>query len=102
MIVKINNYFVKFFATPKSSKKKYKVIIFNKDGYKIKTLQFGNKAYEQYRDNTPLKLFSDMNHLNLKRRENYMRRHSKILTKEGIQAFKDPLQPAFYSWNFLW
>jgi hypothetical protein len=102
MLIKIKNYLVEFLPTSDESKKKYKVVIYNEEGYKIKTLQFGDKAYEQYEDITPLKLYSDMDHKDSERRYQYRQRHSKIYIKNGMPAYKDPLQPAFYSWNFLW
>lgn len=55
--------------------KKYRVEIWEK-GKKIKTIQFGDKRYGQYRDKTPLKLYSSKNHLDLKRRASYRSRHN--------------------------
>jgi len=102
MIIKINKYFIEFFPTPEQSKKKYKAVIYNDEGKKVKTLQFGSKGYEQYRDNTPLKLYSNLDHNDIRRKMNYRKRHSKILTKNGKPAYKDPLQASYYSFNFLW
>lgn len=102
MYIRIKNYIVEFLPTTDKSKKKYKVVIYNKEGYKIKTLQFGDKGYEHYEDVTPLKLYSDMDHKDSVRRSQYRQRHSKIYKKDGKEAYKDPLKPAFYSWNFLW
>ena len=42
--------------------KKYKVTVFYKNGTK-KTVQFGDKRYQQFRDKTPLKLYTSKNHL---------------------------------------
>lgn len=95
-------YYAEFFPTPAKSDKKYKVVIYNMKGQKVKTLQFGHKNYEHYKDTTPLKLYSNKDHLDKKRQENYKKRHSKILTKNGLPAYKDPLQPSYYSYNFLW
>jgi hypothetical protein len=56
--------------------KKYKVELYEK-GEKIKTIQFGDKRYEQYKDVTPLKLYSHLNHLDKDRRKRYKIRHEK-------------------------
>ena len=55
--------------------KKYKVEIWEK-GKKIKTTQFGDKRYGQYRDKTPLKLYKKKDTLDLKRRKAYRSRHT--------------------------
>ena len=45
--------------------KKYKVEVFV-GGKKIKTTQFGDKRYAQFKDKTPLKLYSKKDHLDKK------------------------------------
>ena len=75
--------------------KKYKVKIFKNDK-KIKTVQFGDKRYQQYQDNTPLKLYSFMDHNDKNRRRLYRLRHGG----KGYQ--KILFSPAWFSWNFLW
>lgn len=57
-----------------NSNKKYKVVILFKDGRK-KTIQFGDKRYEQYKDSTPLKLYTRLNHGDKERRRLYKCRH---------------------------
>ena len=47
--------------------KKYRVYVFE-NGKLIKTTQFGDQRYGQYRDKTPLKLYSSKDNLNDKRR----------------------------------
>lgn len=101
--IKINkNLFATFSLPSNRSKKKYRVELYDKYGNKLKTLQFGEKGYNQYQDKTPLKFYSYLDHKDSKRRINYRNRHSKILTKKGKPAYQDPFQPSFYSWNFLW
>lgn len=56
--------------------KKYKVELYEK-GEKIKTIQFGDKRYEHYKDSTPLKLYTHLNHLDKERRKRYKNRHEK-------------------------
>jgi hypothetical protein len=75
--------------------KKYKVTIYFKNGTK-KTIQFGDKRYQQYKDSTPLKLYKTKDHKDKSRRENYRKRHGA----RGYQ--KKKYSPAWFSWNYLW
>lgn len=100
--IKVDDFFVRFSLPSEKSKKKYRAEIFNKNGIKIKTIQFGQKGFQHYQDKTPLKAYSHLDHLDQKRRMNYRKRHSKILTKDGKPAYLNPLQSSFYSWHFLW
>lgn len=59
-----------------SLNKKYKVEVYS-DGVKVKTVQFGDKRYEQYKDSTPLKLYQRLNHGDKERRRLYKIRHEK-------------------------
>lgn len=61
--------------------KKYKALIKQKDG-KTRTIQFGSKTNEQYKDSTPLKLYSKKDHNDKKRRQNYFNRFSGTKTKK--------------------
>ena len=54
--------------------KKYKVVI--RDGESKKTVQFGDKRYQQYKDKTPLKLYSSKDHMDKDRRASYRARHN--------------------------
>jgi len=54
--------------------KKYKVII--RDGASKRTIQFGDRRYGQYKDKTPLKLYSSKDTNDLKRRKAYRARHT--------------------------
>ena len=72
--------------------KKYKVEIYV-GGKKIKTTQFGDKRYSQYKDKTPLKLYSDKDHGDLKRRKRYYDRHGKDAVKYS---------PKYFSHKYLW
>ena len=66
--------------------KKYRVEVW-KNGKKVKTVQFGDKRYEQYQDKTPLKLYTKKNHLDKKRRASYLKRHSKNYPKYSADWF---------------
>lgn len=75
--------------------KKYRVVIHFKDGSK-KTVQFGDKRYEQFKDSSPLKLYTKKNHGDAQRRKAYRARH-------GAQGHhKKVYSPAWFSWKFLW
>lgn len=65
---------VKFEISPLKSKK-YRAWL--KDGERVFKVDFGAKGYAQYRDQTPLKAYSSLDHNDLKRRERYYKRHSK-------------------------
>jgi len=67
-----------------------------------KKVHFGDRRYQHYKDNTPLKLYSKMDHGDSKRRKNYRARHSKVLLKDGTPAYKKKYTPAWFSWNYLW
>lgn len=69
-----------------SGNKKYKVIIYE-GGKKIKTTQFGDKRYGQYKDKTPLKLYSHKDTLDLKRRKAYRDRHTYAKPKHSAGWF---------------
>jgi len=70
--------------------KKYKVIVYGAGGKKIKTTQFGDKRYGQYKDKTPLKLYKHKDTLDPKRRKAYRQRHTyeKKLYSAGWFAMK--------------
>tara|TARA_R110002073_G_scaffold335015_2_gene525955 strand:+ start:218 stop:466 length:249 start_codon:yes stop_codon:yes gene_type:complete len=55
--------------------KKYKAVVYLR-GKKVKTVQFGDKRYGQYKDKTPLKLYSKKDTLDKKRRKAYRARHT--------------------------
>lgn len=81
---------------------KYKVEILTKTGAFKKKVQFGRLPYQHYKDSTPLKIFSYLDHDDKKRRTNYRKRHSKIKLKDGRFAYKVPYTSSWFSYNFLW
>ena len=62
--------------------KKYKDIL--PDG---KAVHFGAVGYQQYKDSTPLKLYSNLDHKDEKRRELYYKRHAKEYPKYSADYF---------------
>jgi len=55
--------------------KKYMVLVNDK------WIHFGDSRYEQFRDSTPLKLYSYLDHKDKERRKNYLQRAKGIKNK---------------------
>ena len=85
------------FKKSKAKNKKYSVVTPRK-----KTINFGDMRYQQYRDQTGLKLYSHLDHNDPVRRANYRRRHRGIKKKDGSKAYLDKESPAYYSYFYLW
>jgi hypothetical protein len=69
--------------------KKYTAFIKDKQTKKIRKINFGDVNYEQYRDSTPLKLYSKQNHGDKYRMQNYYSRHSGTKSRlKGIELEK--------------
>jgi len=88
----------------KSSRKRSKYMIIDPDG---KWVHFGSiKAdgipYDQFKDRTPLKLYSQYDHGSTERRRKYLARHKAILTKSGRLAHLNPWSPSALSIKYLW
>lgn len=75
--------------------KKYRVVVYYKNGTK-KTIQFGDNRYEQFKDSSPLKLYTSKNHGDKARRSNYIKRH----TAQGYH--KKIYSPSWFSLKYLW
>lgn len=90
---------------PGSGKHKYKVVIPSETSKK-KTIQFGHRDYEHFKDSVPKSmgggLWTDKNHGDLKRRKNYRTRHSKIMLLNGSLAYEKKFSPSWFSFYFLW
>jgi hypothetical protein len=87
--------------------KKYTAFVKDKKTKKVRRLHFGDRRYEQYKDRTPLKLYSHKNHGTRKRMENYFSRHSgtknrkEAISKE-IKKSKGKYTPKILSHKYLW
>ena len=75
--------------------KKYAAILRNKKTKRKVRVNFGDIRYEQYKDSTPLKLYSHLNHNDEKRRASYRARHS-VFIKDGYYS------PGYFAYKFLW
>jgi hypothetical protein len=82
----------------KSTRKNKKYMV----KYNNKIIHFGDKRYEHYEDKTPLKLYSNLDHKNDKRRLNYLRRAMGIRNKKGELTYKDPSTANYYAIRYLW
>lgn len=72
------------FIRPTVRGKKYTAIIKNLKTKETHKISFGAIGYQQYKDSTPLKLYSKDNHGDPKRRRNYFMRHSGEPTKKAV------------------
>lgn len=75
----------------KKSTKLHKKYDVYKNGHYL--VSFGDNRYEQYKDQTPLKLYSNKDHNDKERRRLYYLRHGKEAKKESAKWF---------SHNYLW
>ena len=101
---KMKEKIIKFKKSERNGKK-YMVIVENKKTGKQRTLHFGATGYEQFKDSTPLKLYSKGNHGDPNRRRNYFNRHSgtpyknKAVHKESQTGL---YTPKLLSHIYLW
>jgi len=86
---------IKAFHKSWTAHKKYAVILAHKYNGNTRTLHFGDKRYQHYRDSTPLKLYKKLDHLDKTRRERYIKRHKKFI-KKGY------FSPGQMSMDYLW
>ena len=70
------------FEKSKAKGKKYAAIL--PDG---KRVNFGALGYEHYKDRTPLKLYSHLDHNDSERRKRYYERHNKDYPKYSADYF---------------
>lgn len=87
--------------------KKYTAIVRNKKTKKERKISFGAIDYQQFKDSTPLKLYSSKDHGDPKRKKNYFMRHSGVGTKaKAIKKEKDKsggkYNARILSHRFLW
>ena len=87
--------------------KKYKAVVQDKKSKIYRSIHFGDKRYEQYKDSTNSKHFANKNHSDKKRRKLYYLRHSgessktKAIEKETTKS-KGFFNPKILSHKFLW
>jgi hypothetical protein len=77
--------------------KKYRVILDNG-----KIIDFGDIRYHHYQDKTPLKLYSNLDHNDKKRRDLYLKRAKKIKDKNGKLTYNNKQTANYYAIKYLW
>ena len=82
------------FERSKKKGSKYDAIIEDKITKRQQRVPFGDVSYQQYLDSTGLKLYSRLDHKDPRRRELYLARHQKTMTKK--------YSPSWYFAVFLW
>jgi hypothetical protein len=87
------------FSFKKSNRKNKKYSVITPSG---KVVHFGDKRYQHYKDQTPLKIYSNLNHNDIKRRKRYLSRAKGIKNKSGNLTYKDKNSSNYYSINYLW
>jgi len=90
-MVKIGKYEYKKSTNPK---KKLMVVVNNK------TIHFGSRDMEQFKDKTGI--WKSKDHNDDKRRKNYLSRSAGIKRKDGTLTKNDPTSANFHSRNILW
>lgn len=84
----------------KAKDKKYSVYVKGDNG-KAKLIHFGSLSHQHYKDTTPLKLYSNLDHNDEERRKRYLQR-AKGIKKQGKISFKDKNSSNYYAVKFLW
>ena len=77
--------------------KKYMVMTPSK-----KWIHFGSLSNEHYKDTTPLKLYTYLDHNDETRRAAYLARAKGIKNKKGELTYLNKNSANYYSINFLW
>jgi hypothetical protein len=70
--------------------------------YNNKWIHFGDNTMEHYKDSTPLKLYSHLNHNDKKRQKNYLSRAKGIKDKQGNLTYNNKNSSNYYSIKYLW
>ena len=84
------------FMKSANKNKKYAVV------YNGKTINFGSKLDEQYKDSTGLGLYTSKDHLDPVRRKSYLARAKGIKNAKGELTWKMKSSPNYYSVRYLW
>jgi len=87
--------------------KKYEAIVQDLKTKKTRIIHFGASDYQQYKDRTPLKLYSHKDHGTRRRMRNYFNRHSGTpIRSEAIELEKRKSKgyynPKILSHEYLW
>jgi hypothetical protein len=106
MIIQKKEIIKEIIKSPKQFKK-YRAIVQNKSTKRIRKIDFGDNRYEQYKDSTKLKKYSNKNHNDINRRKNYFKRHSGTSFKRKALQLEWNRSKGYYnakilSHQYLW
>ena len=84
--------------------KKYTAIVRDSSTGRERRVNFGDSRYQQFRDTTPLRLYSGKDHGDAKRRRAYFMRHSGVATKDAAvkREKTSGITPRLLSHMYLW
>lgn len=83
----VDNYKLIGFSKSLTKNKKYDALLKNIKTGRNKKVPFGDIRYQHYKDSTPLKLYSDLDHNDIVRKNNYYKRHNKEYPKFSADYF---------------
>jgi len=83
------------FEKSRAKDKMYAAILEDKSTGRQRTVNFGSKSYENYRDGTGLDLYPHLIHGDSQRRASYRARH-----KNNVHS--GCYNPAYFSYHYLW
>ena len=86
----------------KSTRKNKKYMVRLLDNPTNGWIHFGDLRYEHYKDKTPLKLYSNLDHNDKQRRKDYLTRSMAIKDKQGNLTYNNKNSPNYYSIKYLW
>lgn len=90
---------ITFSKSPRSGKKYRVEFSLGKKDY---VLDFGQLGYEHFKDKTPLKLYSNLDHMDRTRRKSYLSRSRGIRNGSGKLTKDDPRSSNYWSIRYLW
>jgi len=88
------------FDYQKSTRPDKKLMVVVEKGGKKKTVHFGARNMEQFKDRTGI--WKSKDHGDKQRRENFRTRMAGIKKKDGTRAIDDVFSPAYHAYHILW
>jgi len=87
-------------------KKKYDAFIKQKNG-KIKKISFGARGYTQFKDQTGLNYYTNLDHNDIKRRRNFLKRmtnekYKKDALRVALNNNNGEISAKYLAIKFLW
>jgi len=86
------------FEFKKSTRKNKKYMVKVDDRW----IHFGQLPYEHFKDSTPQKIYSNLNHYDINRLKNYRKRAMAIKNKSGQLTYKLITSPNYWALKYLW